>query len=82
MEWIKKLIAYIKAKNEQRNKAYIEKHAVELYQITEHKKQLWLTFNGVRVAPFSLITTNKTAEESINLVNTLRKMYVDENTKK
>lgn len=45
--------------------------ANEMYQVTEHGHQLWLTYNGSRVCPISMFET----KDAVIVVGMLREMY-------
>lgn len=50
--------------------------ADSIFQVRERAEDLWLTFDGRFVAPFSAITEHGSSEECIELVKLLRKLYI------
>ena len=63
-------------KRRQSNAAKLEHIATEIFQIAEYEGQLWLTFNGYKVCPCSLLN-----EPPVEAVRKMRELYVKRNTK-
>ena len=63
-------------KDTESKRKQLEELANDLYQICEHDSALWLTFNGNLVCPCSFLN-----EDAVVAVNTMRKMYVERNSK-
>lgn len=63
-------------KDAENKKKQAEENAKDLYQICEHDNALWITYNGNLVCPCSFLK-----DDAVVAVNTMRKMYVERNSK-
>ena len=72
MNWLKEY----RQKKAERKEREVRQRAESLYQICEHDNALWLTYNGNLVCPCSFLK-----EDAVVAVNTMRKMYVERNSK-
>lgn len=81
MKGINELLKNFKEKFREDKNKRIENHANELYQITEYKGELWLTFNSSLVAPFSLLLGKDYTDKCVTLVNNMRSVFIENHRK-
>ena len=68
-----------KEKREERRKKYLEQCAETLFDVTFSEKQLWLCYNGQKIAPMSMLTEKTDVNECAALVSVIRQLYVKRN---
>lgn len=76
MEAVKKWFSDYKAKNREYKKKMLAEKSNEMYQVKEFEGKLWLTFNGQYVCPCEMLNG-----EPIELLNNMRKLFVEKITK-
>ena len=57
------------------SKEKVEEQAREIYQVTEHNCELWLTFSGALICPMDLFS-----EDPLTVLSVIRKQYVERHT--
>lgn len=58
----------------EKERVRIIRRAHTLFQITEHQGKLWITYQGVRILPESML-----CEDALSAVADLRLLYIKEN---
>ena len=72
MNTIKEYLENRKLKKQENSKMQLVDEANSTYQITEHNKEIWITFNGVRCVPSSYLS-----DEPLKVIECLRKLYIE-----
>lgn len=78
MNYLSKIRQWWRDHRTKTHKRRVEIAATELYQLTEFQNALWLTYNGNLFCPAHFFGDEGNA---VALVNTLRELYVERNTK-
>ena len=66
-----------KEKRRQARENAIKELAKELYNVTlEQGGELWLCYNGHKIAPMSILTEKTDVNECMALVSVMRELYV------
>lgn len=79
MNWIKEYWKSLKRDRKERHNSAIKERANDIYQITEHCGKLWYTYNGGFFCPCDLIAKSDKQSEVIDVLHTLRSLYIERN---